>query len=472
MKINRLILLLGLLIAPCLAFADTWVPTPPALIPGTTTPASVVFPTYSPSLGEYLVTWQTAGGQPMYDLFNGTTWGVPTSIPTAAHAASGVLSSFSPTLGVFLVTWTNPVPFVPTYITFNGVTWSASAAIPGAVSGGVSVFSSFGRGVFLVTWRTNVGGLPEYATFNGITWTTPATIPGSVIVAANSAVMSSYNVALGEFVVTWRDSATNRPFFALFNGTTWTTPTAIPGSIALNAGPVFAVPTAYSSLSGQTMAVWTDAATPHPFYSLFNGTSWTTPAALPLGSGTNGTAIYVSFDAISQRFLATWESTSTAHPIYSTFDGTTWSTPIAIPLSSTMTGASFSAAGFNQFLVTWLGNPPLRLIYDTLVPSPAPFPISIVGTARQNRSVLQTEFFNVIQWTAPTGVLWTPAFYQVYRNAALTDLAATVPASGPLEFVDHNVAKGVAYTYYIVAVDTMGNSHFLASVTVVAGSGT
>lgn len=92
----------------------------------------------------------------------------------------------------------------------------------------------------------------------------------------------------------------------------------------------------------------------------------------------------------------------------------------------------------------------------------------IVGLADQNRSVLQKELFNAIQWAAPTGVPWTPAVYQIYRDAALTNLAGTVPATGPLQFVDHNRQKETAYTYYLVAVDTLNVSHFLGSVTVLS----
>lgn len=74
----------------------------------------------------------------------------------------------------------------------------------------------------------------------------------------------------------------------------------------------------------------------------------------------------------------------------------------------------------------------------------------------------QFDLINVIQWTASSG---SPTEYKIYRNAALTDLAGTVPAS-QLKFKDHNRKKGVTYTYYIVAVDSTGGTSTAAVVTV------
>lgn len=464
MKISPFLLSFWLLISPVLIYSDTWKPVPPAQVPGSGTPGSVIYSSYSPSLGKYLVTWRSSTSQPTYDIFDGTSWGSPTAIPTAFLPASGIFSAWSPTLNIFLVTWTDTTA-TARYITFDGTSWSASAAIPGAGLGGFSIFSSFGRGVFLVTWR-GITGFPRYATFNGTTWGPAANIPGSTTVAANSAILSSYNSALGKFVVTWRD-ATNFPFYALFDGTTWTIPVAIPGSGTVSAAPVFAVPTSYSSISGETMAVWTGAAG-GPFYALYNGT-WTTPTAIPVTPATTGSIVFASFDSFSQKFLATWDGAASSRPIYATFDGATWSTPMVIPGAATFSGASFSSAAPNQFLVTWLGNPPLRVIYSTLTATLPPPLVTVVGIASENRSVLQRELFNIIRWTAPTGVPWTPAVYLIYRNATLTELAGSVPASGPLEFVDHNLQRGVLYTYYVVAVDTMSEIHFVGSVAVRAG---
>ncbi|PJD95947.1 MAG: hypothetical protein CK425_07315 [Parachlamydia sp.] len=64
---------------------------------------------------------------------------------------------------------------------------------------------------------------------------------------------------------------------------------------------------------------------------------------------------------------------------------------------------------------------------------------------------------NVLTWDAP-GSGAEPEFYKIYRNAQLTDLVATVPACGLLEYKDKNRRKGKIYTYYIVSGNQNGIS--------------
>lgn len=77
------------------------------------------------------------------------------------------------------------------------------------------------------------------------------------------------------------------------------------------------------------------------------------------------------------------------------------------------------------------------------------------GVQIKNRFLTQTELVNVITWQPLIGE--PPASYRIYRDVFLTQLVKVVPASGPLQFIDHSRKKGVIYTYYIVAVDLFGN---------------
>jgi YVTN family beta-propeller protein len=88
--------------------------------------------------------------------------------------------------------------------------------------------------------------------------------------------------------------------------------------------------------------------------------------------------------------------------------------------------------------------------------SPLQMPSRAVGEQTKNEFLGQTELVNVINWSSPTNGS-TPVSYLIFRNAALTDLAGTVSASAPLQFVDHNRRKRTTYTYYIVSVDLHGN---------------
>jgi YVTN family beta-propeller protein len=91
-------------------------------------------------------------------------------------------------------------------------------------------------------------------------------------------------------------------------------------------------------------------------------------------------------------------------------------------------------------------------------------PASVSGCKTRNVFLLQTDYINKITWSAPANS--SPSSYNIYRDAALTELVATVPASGTLQYYDHNRNSNVIYTYYITAVDSSGDQSTPANVTV------
>jgi YVTN family beta-propeller protein len=82
-------------------------------------------------------------------------------------------------------------------------------------------------------------------------------------------------------------------------------------------------------------------------------------------------------------------------------------------------------------------------------------PTFVRGAQTKNEFLGQTELVNILTWAPPSSGA-TPVTYLVYRNPNLTDLAGTVPASGALQFSDHNRRKKVTYIYYIVSVNSSG----------------
>jgi YVTN family beta-propeller protein len=111
-------------------------------------------------------------------------------------------------------------------------------------------------------------------------------------------------------------------------------------------------------------------------------------------------------------------------------------------------------------LVSVLTDPPFGGFSPSILP-----PSAIGGCKTQNRFLLQTDYINNLTWTAPiSGTI--PASYQIYRDAYLSDLVATVPSSSTLQYYDHGRNPNVTYTYYIVSVDGSGNKSEPASVTV------
>lgn len=92
-------------------------------------------------------------------------------------------------------------------------------------------------------------------------------------------------------------------------------------------------------------------------------------------------------------------------------------------------------------------------------------PEDLVGHQERNRFFSQIELFNVISWNTPA--LGTPpVHYRIYRDAALTDLIAAVPANASLKFEDHNRKKNQVYTYFVVSVSETGLVSQASSVTV------
>jgi hypothetical protein len=92
-------------------------------------------------------------------------------------------------------------------------------------------------------------------------------------------------------------------------------------------------------------------------------------------------------------------------------------------------------------------------------------PDSVSGCKAKNIFLLQIDLINNITWTAPT-TGDAPVQYQIYRDEELTELVATVPANGPLQYYDHSRQPNVIYSYYIVSVDANGNVSTANSVTV------
>jgi len=93
-------------------------------------------------------------------------------------------------------------------------------------------------------------------------------------------------------------------------------------------------------------------------------------------------------------------------------------------------------------------------IFSQVIDIPPSSPIDVRGFQKECRFPTQTDLINVIKWSAPTtGNM--PVAYRIYRDAALTDLIATISASSELEFKDHNRKKNKMYTYYIVSVSAL-----------------
>lgn len=92
------------------------------------------------------------------------------------------------------------------------------------------------------------------------------------------------------------------------------------------------------------------------------------------------------------------------------------------------------------------------------------FHITAQGCRIQNVFLTGIDLMNRLTWSVSGFSL--PVNYAIYRDAALTDLAAIIPASGPLQFFDHNRIPNVTYTYYLVGTNIVGTTSAPLAITV------
>ncbi len=96
--------------------------------------------------------------------------------------------------------------------------------------------------------------------------------------------------------------------------------------------------------------------------------------------------------------------------------------------------------------------------------TPVNGPTNVQGCRFANIFLTQTDFINKITWSSPATNI--PVSYIIFRDAALTQVAATIPATEPLQFFDHNRHPFVIDTYYIVGVGASGSQSAAQAVTV------
>lgn len=158
-------------------------------------------------------------------------------------------------------------------------------------------------------------------------------------------------------IATWAGflSPYNYPYYSIYNGTSWSTPLTIgnPGDHQTTS----VVYTALNSINGQTMAVWANYPSNRPVYAIFSNGSWSTPSFLSADVSITSNDVYISFDPSRQIFLATWANTASSPgtPYYSIYSNEGWNAPAPITGSAGTTNNVTSSFNPNTgtIIVTW-----------------------------------------------------------------------------------------------------------------------
>ncbi len=170
----------------------------------------------------------------------------------------------------------------------------------------------------IASWSSSVGEYPYYAIFDGTTWSAPAPISMSLQVL--NLVFLMYFPQNNTTIATWGDKSTTAAYYSVYNGMSWSTPAEIDTS---SAGMIYNdVTLSYDPTSMTIMGTWASATGTHPYYALYNGTTWT--SATLIDSSMTSTAtnnVYTSFDSSSYQTISTWSDGFTSYPTYSAYNG-------------------------------------------------------------------------------------------------------------------------------------------------------
>lgn len=215
-----------------------------------------------------------------------------------------------------------------------------------------------------------------------------------------------------------------------------------------NTGALQDVVMAYYPKTKQVVAAWVNLADSLPYYSLYNGTSWTTGQPL-LVSNTFTASDNVNLQSFPklQIIVAAWGTNNTNQSLYSIFDGTNWSSPSNIdPVNSHPVFTEIKMAYDklnNRIIAAWADANSLRPIYATL-------PMSLVWTTddflTSDPTVQVYENINLIYnkmdqtvvatWANPAFFPSRPPYYSTFN--VVTSPSSPIAWTTPTPIVDTN----------------------------------
>lgn len=132
-----------------------------------------------------------------------------------------------------------------------------------------------------------------------------------------------------------------------------------------------------------------------------------------------------------------------------------------VSLTVTNSAGTSSEKVFSSRFMSNNGGP--TAIYSQKIKVSLSSPINLCGVQRCMESDCHEKVVNILTWNSPIEHV-KPAYYAIYRDAALIKLVAEVPGNGPLKYKDRDVVPDKVYRYYVVAVSYAGTVSPAASV--------
>lgn len=124
--------------------------------------------------------------------------------------------------------------------------------------------------------------------------------------------------------------------------------------------------------------------------------------------------------------------------------------PPTIEVNQSPNGIGISPNGFYAYVTNFISNTVNVIAVQT-------FQLAATGCKTRNIFLTHEDLVNKLTITATGSYL--PIEYSVYRDAGLTDLVGTAPATtNPFVFYDYNRDPNVANTYYVVGTNVVGTT--------------
>ncbi|MBY0109490.1 MAG: hypothetical protein K2X90_00015 [Candidatus Babeliaceae bacterium] len=453
-----------------------------------------------------------------------TPWATPINLSNSGIVTSGIFSAG--TAAGFMAVWADSSNNAHYNFSTDGSTWQTGLITPaqGDVSSGSNVFIAGNATGFIVTWVDNSNNAWScFSTDNGNSWSAKIQINPTLVLAPSSDVY--VNGGSSGFIAAIIDSS-NNAWASFSDGTAaWSSPVQVTTDNSVNNSLITRQYVSVAVNGNSCMLTWLNNSDvtysayfesinpfePNPVtnYPIVNvGFSESVPivtqmngyfmAVARVNAGAAGQTYFsvattpsnwATFSVVAPNpsdteagpwvaanytgFISAWivgsSADSPGSPMWtlSNNNGFNW-TPVCsiLPtLSTTIEGPVGLSANAQGFVATWFDSNDSNA-YTSFYSAPGLLPPnSLQGCKTQNRFLTQSDLINKLTWQAPASGA-APAAYKIYRNVELTDLVATVSASAPLQYFDHNRQPNIVYSYYVVCVDGSGSVSAPASVTV------
>lgn len=455
-------------------YADSWKPIAELIPSGSSTGVNYnVNLAYNVNNKTTVAAWadNSSSNIPFYAVYNGSIWttqGTPIPLGASTGVSYDVHLSYNSDNNTVFAVWVDTVTTLPYYAIFDGTSWTTPGSpipIGGSIGAVADVFLAYNQSnqTLVAAWSDAGTDLPYYAVFDGSTWITAgSSIPNGSSTGVYNNVYLTYNPSNMTVMAAWADNtALKLPYYAVFNGSSWTSAAQIP--VGTSTGVLDNVNLVYNSATQTVIAAWGDRPTALPFYSIFNGIGWTAASRIPNGtsSGAYGN-ITLAYNADNQTVLGAWSDTVLYVPFYTIFNGVSWSTGTLIPYAPS-DGIDYDIPlsyniNSHQMVAVWGNYPnnpdPYFQIYNTQV-----LPSKLTGRSFYNKFASQKAWVNQLNWT-PFSFL-NMVGYHIYRDGTLI---ATVDAD-TLRYNDEGRCRENTYIYEVRAFAVNGSESLPLAIT-------